>query len=323
MTTTTDINYAGAGMSGAHPKTYLFEADPQYDRHGNLRNPDQPDTTELDPSVNDGMWLHRDLLAHQLRWGFVGRTIRGGESILDFGCGSKMPLGNTLNFGLGSFLPSLYVGVDYGKFHKKSIGNRQPRKWEGNHRENFDATDAAQVDDLIAENGLFTLVTSFEVVEHIFPAESVSDYFANAYRALVPGGRMLVSTPIVELNSKGQKVRARNHVHEFTAEELERVATDAGFTLEARYGTFANFHDIKRALIAERGELAADAILDHYFKAREFYGDDTLACFLAPVFPLSARNQFLVLRKPGGNADAIHNAAEAEAANLDAQMELF
>ncbi len=302
MTTTTGLDYAAAGMVGGHPATHLFEADPQYDRHGNLRNPDAPDTTELDPDVNDGMWLHRDLSAHQLRWGFVGRALQGGERILDLGCGSKMPLGNTLNFGLGSYLPELYVGVDYGKFHKKSIGNRKPRSWEGRHREQFDATDPASVADVVAENGLFTLVASFEVVEHIYPAETVSDYFKNAYSALIPGGRMMVSTPIVEVNSKGRKVRARNHVHEFTAQELERVAEDAGFTVEQRYGTFANYYDIKRALEAEHGDDAAAAILKHYMKAREFYGDNILACFLAPVFPLSARNQFLVLRKLGAGA---------------------
>lgn len=311
MTITTSIDYAGAGLTGQHPKTHLYEADPQYDRRGNLRNPDEPDTTELDPSVNDGMWLHRDLLAHQIRWGFVGRQIKAGERILDLGCGSKMPLGNTLNFGLGNFLPELYVGVDYGTFNKKSLGVRKPRLWEGNHREHFDATSADSVQSVVDENGLFTLVTSFEVVEHIFPAETVSDYFTNAFNALVPGGRMLVSTPIVEVNSRGKKVRARNHVHEFTAAELETVAVDAGFTLEKRYGTFANFHDIKRALKAKHGDAVAEVIADHYFAAREFYGDDTLACFLAPVFPLDARNQFLVLRKPG---------AESEA---DGQLELF
>jgi SAM-dependent methyltransferase len=296
------VDYAGAGMKGpaeyADEKYRVLRAQPQYDRHGNLRNPDQPDTTELDPTVNEGMWLHRDLFAHQFRWGFVGRQVQGGERILDFGCGSTMPLGNTINFGLGSYLPDLYVGVDYGKFIR-AIGKRAPRKWEGNHRPNFDATDRDGVADLLREYpDRFTLVTSFEVVEHIYPAERVVDYFENAYEALVPGGRMMVSTPIVEVNSSGRKVRARNHVHEFETDELEAVATQAGFEVEERYGTFANYFDVKRAIKRDYPDQRGDDLLAIYEQARKFYGDNVLACFLAPVFPLDSRNQFLVLRKP-------------------------
>jgi SAM-dependent methyltransferase len=285
-----EVDPAHAGMRQLHP---LLDPSPQYDRHGNLRDPDAPDTTELDPSVNDGMWQHRDLFGHQLRWALIGRTIMGGERILDLGCGSTMPLANTINFGLGTYLPDLYVGVDYGKI-SRNVGKRAPRKWEGEHRSNFDATDRKQVEDLIELHGKFTLVTSFEVMEHIFPAESVVDYVANAYLALEPGGRFICSTPVVEVNSRGQRVRARNHVHEFGIDELRGIIESQGFVIEQRFGTFANYHDIKRAL-KEGGHADALAV---YERCREFLTDNVLACMLAAAFPDHSRNNTWICRKP-------------------------
>lgn len=292
-------DYSQCGMSGESidPRVSLFEPDPQYDRKKNLRTSHETDTTELNTGVGDGMWVQRDLSAHQFRWGFVGRLLTGKESILDLGCGSKMPLANTLNCGLGSYLPKLYVGVDYGKFERKSIGKRKLKLWEGNHREGFDATNRASIESLINENGHFDIVTSFEVVEHIYPAESVLDYLDNAFFALKPGGKMFLSTPIVDVNSKNEKARAKNHIHEFTIEELESIVVSCGFTLKDRFGTFANYHSVKKALIKKYGD---DSVvpLEIYERLREFYSDDVLACFLAPAFASASRNQFLILEKP-------------------------
>jgi len=136
------------------------------------------------------------------------------------------------------------------------------------------------------------------VVEHIYPAETVVDYLDNAYRALVPGGRLMLSTPIVDINSKGQRVRARNHVHEFSADELEAVVKSAGFEVVDRFGTFASYRDIKRAIQRDYPGSDGELLLKMYDRLREFAGDDVAAGFMAPMFPKDSRNQFLVCRKP-------------------------
>lgn len=290
METNEQLNPEYAGMKTLHP---LLDASPQYDRRGNLRTADQPDTTELDTETNDGLWQHRDLFAHQLRWALVGRVIQGGERILDLGCGSKLPLGRILSFGLGTNVPELYLGVDYGKLNR-NVGTRFPRPWEGKHRQNFDATIRSNIDELIAEHGKFTMVTSFEVMEHIYPAEGVVDYVANAFHALENGGRFICSTPVVEINSKGTKIRARNHVHEFEEQELRGIIENAGFIVEQQFGTFANYRDIKQALI----EQGRESELETYEKCREFLTDNVLACMLSAAFPEASRNITWICRKP-------------------------
>lgn len=288
-----------AGLAGldTDPRYALLEKDPQYDRGGNLRAADQPDTTELSIDDNDGFWVHRDLTAHAFRFGFVGRVIRNEDKLLDFGSGSTMPLGRTLNFGLATYRPKLYLAVDYGKF-ARNIGKRKKKEWEGEHKENFDCTSAEQCEALLEEYGQFDAIASFEVVEHIFPGEKVIDYYQNAYNLLKPGGRMYTSTPVVERLANGNKVRARNHVHEFTVDEFENVVKSVGFDVIDRFGTFANFSDIKKAIYAEYSADEAEVLMKVYDRCREFYSDNILANFLAPAFPLQSRNQFLILERP-------------------------
>lgn len=267
----------------------LFDERPQLDRQGRERVADDNDTTELDVEVNEGFWAHRDLLAHTFRWQFVGRLMHRNAKVLDFGSGSDMPLGKMLQFGHGASVPELYVAVDYGSFKRVHLGKRSKRSWEGEHRQHFDATSREQCDSLGAQYGQFDIITSFEVVEHINPKEKVVDYLENAFRLLKRDGRMYLSTPIVEEAGDGTLRRASNHIHEFSVEELERVVKFCGFEVEDRFGTFANYHTIKHAVTGEDRDL--------YERLRQFYGDDVLACYLAPAFPELSRNQFLVLKK--------------------------
>lgn len=267
----------------------LFDQRPQLDRQGRERVADDNDTTELDVEVNEGFWSHRDLAAHVFRWQFVGRLMTPGSRVLDFGSGSDMPLGKMLQFGHGASVPQLYVAVDYGSFKRVHLGKRTKRPWEGEHRQHFDATDPQNAVSLLEEYGPFDIITSFEVVEHINPKEKVVDYLKNALSLLKPGGRMYLSTPIVDVAGDGTLRRASNHIHEFSIPELQGIVEHCGFTVVDRFGTFANYHTIKHKVTGADREL--------YERLRSFYGDDIMANYLAPAFPEAARNQFLVLEK--------------------------
>jgi 2-polyprenyl-3-methyl-5-hydroxy-6-metoxy-1,4-benzoquinol methylase len=267
----------------------LFDERPQLDRQGRARVSLDNDTTELDVEVNESYWAHRDLLAHTFRWQFVGRLMHKGARVLDFGSGSDMPLGKMLQFGHGASVPELYVAVDYGSFKREHLGKRTKRAWEGNHRQHFDATNGEDCRSLWAEYGQFDIITSFEVVEHINPKEKVVPYLQNAFELLKDDGRMYLSTPVVDQASDGTLRRASNHIHEFSIPELQRVVEHCGFEVVDRFGTFANYHTIKNAVSQFDRQL--------YERLRQFYGDDVLACYLAPAFPELSRNQFLVLKK--------------------------
>src|SRR3990167_8640364 len=53
--------------------------------------------------------IHRDFLAHSLRWSHVIKCARIGETILDLGCADG-PMG--LMFYTNKYKPKRYVGID-------------------------------------------------------------------------------------------------------------------------------------------------------------------------------------------------------------------
>ena len=126
--------------------------------------------------------IHRDLLAHSLRWSHVAKYLqsRYKESIvLDVGCGKEMPLAKTLYSN--RLIPLLYTGVDANKFSIPEMltGKKMPVQiWP---ETDFCALDIADVslpggqceamllprdnDNYVRPN----VVTCLEVLEHITP----------------------------------------------------------------------------------------------------------------------------------------------------------
>lgn len=239
--------------------------------------PDGFDRTSLRANGIQANAVHRDYAAHFFRWGFAKRFIRRGDRVLDIGCGVDLPLVRTL-LASQSHVPGLYLGVDV---------NREPRQgplrvawtryaWE------TDFSNARAAAALTREHGPFSVIVSLEAIEHM-PLAAGRRLLRNAREALAPGGVFLLSTPVY--NGKA----AVNHVHEYTYDELQRETTRAGLTTRRRFGTFASRRDVTK--VASRAELELMSRL------REYYDDDVLACFLAPLYPEASRNTLMVLER--------------------------
>lgn len=251
------------------------------------------DTTSLTYSSKKHS-LHRDYLAHVFRWGFASRAIhtKGFRRIIEPGCGRDSPLYGYLNSTRGySFRPELYLGVDLGPITaiKGMRASIDPLTRCTQLREKFNFVERYQ--ELLDEFGqTWDLAVSFEVIEHL--REDHGDEYLQATREmLIPGGSLFLSTPV----ANGRP--AANHIREYTIPELQEKLERNGFNVDKRIGTFASYHDAKRGIKAVYQPDAAKAIQGLYDELRGFYGDDVLACFLAPVLPDYSRNNVWICTK--------------------------
>jgi 2-polyprenyl-3-methyl-5-hydroxy-6-metoxy-1,4-benzoquinol methylase len=216
--------------------------------------------------------VHRDYFAHCMRWSWAARLIKMDTRVLDVGCGIDAPLAKVLsgtNFVHGE---GRYVGVDMNK------GVKGHGKTWCEVISEFDFTAR------YAELGLFDIVTNFEVIEHMEVADG-SALLSAMRECLKPDGRIFLSTPVLS-PSVGQ---AANHLHEYGIAELQALIEQRGLEVVKRYGTFASYNPLKKALTSEH--------LKVYEELREFHGDDLMSCWLAPLYPDASRNNFWILKR--------------------------
>ena len=220
-----------------------------------------------------GHWVHRDYAAHFFRWGFAARLIKGGDKVLDLGCGTDQALTRVLCYK-PSGLPKKMIGVDYGKVTAKF----SPAWFE--LKGGFDFTKRWKE---LAKDGPFDVICCFEVIEHMQLAHG-RKLLKGARELLAKDGRFLLSTPVFD-----PKVgMARNHINEMTVAQLFKEVTSAGLVVEQRFGTFMNALQCKHTKAPHRETWEA---------LRAYYSDDVLACFLAPLYPDHSRNNFWILRR--------------------------
>ena len=240
------------------------------------------DTTQLH-MAGHGRTLHRDYSAHFFRWSFARRFITCEDDVLEVGCGEEKPLSKILTGGTAPCVKN-YVGVDLNKL-KPSNAKRLTFHGEFNFVERYK--------ELLKEHGGvgFDVLVHFEVIEHI-NVELGKKFLKAAYECLKPGGVMLMSTPCYD----GVR-HAANHIHEYTVPELQAAVEKAGFEVEKRFGTFM---DIKHI-----GKVAPDfdpSLQDAVKKLRsalgEYYDNDAMSCFFAPLYCDHSRNNLWVCRKP-------------------------
>lgn len=235
------------------------------------------DTTSL-KLKGAGNFIHRDYAAHFFRWGFAANWIKGGENVLDIGCGVDQALVRILCHKPGG-QPRILVGVDYDEvkprwnpaWFKLFAGFDFTKRWkefQGRYQ--------------VTPNGQFDIITCFEVIEHMQVAHG-RKLLKGAFELLAPMGTMLLSTPIYD----GKKM-AQNHIHEYYGEELHKEILKAGFSVQRRFGTFQSVLQARRAKPEHR------AVWD---ELSAYYSNDVMACFLAPLYPDLARNNLWVLRK--------------------------
>lgn len=237
--------------------------EPQPSRKRESVNPAREfDKTSLRENAH-GRWVHRDYAAHFFRWGFAGRFIGRETEVLDVGCGVDCPLIGVLTQPMNN-VPKRYVGTDLNN-EPRSPPTRLWAKlhWQFNFIERY------------VELGQFDVITNFEVIEHMRKADGLR-LLAGLRECLKPTGRLLLSTPV--FNGKA----AANHLHEFEIDELREAIEGAGLAVEARYGTFASQHDIKRVATAAELELVQ--------RLSRYYDGEVMACFLAPLYPDASRN---------------------------------
>lgn len=263
MTSLNDINpdYRGAG-----------------DKYGT-----EFDVTQLRQSGH-GKVVHRDYLAHCLRWGWVARNVRFGAKILDAGCGQDVSMYDVLA-GTKTFAPNesnresrerpIYVGVDLNSIKKKCGA-----KWA-----HVQGETNIIVDHDLPHWGEFDMVVSLEVIEHM-SVDNGRQYLDALRDAMSNDGRLVLSTPV--FNGRA----AKNHIHEYTIDELNNMLYTAGFEVVERWGTFMSWNDMVKVV--------DDGTLKMMETLREYLGPETVACFLAPLYPDSARNNMWLCRKRPG-----------------------
>lgn len=230
------------------------------------------DTTSCTPKTH-GHKVHRDYAAHFFRWGFATRFINGTMNVLEIGCGADQPLAHLLSGQLGGY-PKKMVAVDID-----DVKVRYNFSWF-DLRPNFDFTSRHKE---LTKDGPFDVIVCLEVIEHM-QKPSGRKLLKGALGLLAKNGRVLLSTPVFD-----PKVgMAKNHIHEYGILELQQEILKAGFTIERRFGTF------QTALQAKKSEPNHRAVWE---ELKDYYSNDVVACFLAPLYPDQARNNIWVLKK--------------------------
>lgn len=220
--------------------------------------------------------VHRDYGAHFFRWGFALR-FAAGKKILEVGCGPDAPLSNVLiAHGRINDRPEFYLGVDLNKI-KRTWNSKLREAWgEFNFIERWP--------EVVERYGRFNLGVNLEVIEHM-GVEDGDRLLEGYFGCLEPGATFLLSTP----RNEGHKP-ARNHIYEYATEELREKVERAGFEVVRRFGTFGDVPQLRKHARKEHRQ-----VMD---ELAEYYENDVLSLFLAPLYPDHCKNNLWVLRRP-------------------------
>lgn len=238
------------------------------------------DTTclSIDNAVSHG-WIHRDYIAHVLRWSHVAKYMRQERRhqtahLLDVGCGREVPLMKYLYHAMLTHTTGSYTGIDYGKVPWPPTIKQGTTKFNASLHEKTDFVKWAQGLEWAQP---FDVVVSFEVLEHVEPWHAYQ-MLTSMRRVAQPRARIFISTPCFDPKAGA----AANHVNEMTFNALRGLIGLAGFTVEKVWGTFANQRDYKKELTPE---------IQALFNAlAEYHSTEILANMFAPLFPEQSRN---------------------------------
>jgi 2-polyprenyl-3-methyl-5-hydroxy-6-metoxy-1,4-benzoquinol methylase len=220
-------------------------------------------------------FIHRDYIAHCLRWTHVAKWMgnpkhRKDCKLLDIGCGKDVPLAKMLMTSRMASDGLDYTGIDYNKLE-------MPKAFENTK---FKPTLIGNVafPDCKLPHEKFDVITSFEVLEHVEPLHAYN-MLEGIRDRLAPEGTAFLSTPVYDAHVGA----ADNHVNEMTYEVMQLMLQKVGLEVDAHYGTFASIKDYK--------EMIAKDDLDSMFsRLRDYYDSNYLATIFAPLYPQYARN---------------------------------
>jgi len=239
---------------------------------GNVMN-SRCNKTHLDIEKADERGIiHRDYLAHSLRWTHVLKYARRGCNILDVGCANGM-LAQVLY--VNKLNPN-YIGLDIRENMLKVADARKL-----NREQEFYQMDLTKT-PFPVERGWANVTVCFEVVEHIME-ESLDFLLQQIEAATSKTGIILLSTP----NYDGVH-EAANHIKEYREHELQEYL-EKYFEIKAKFGTFASQSDIVKALSVEERTV--------YYGLKNYYDSNVLSLFFAPLHPSESRNILWVLKR--------------------------
>ena len=228
-------------------------------------------------------FIHRDYIAHCLRWTHVMKRL--GESqawkdarILDIGCGRLIPLATTLYSS--RFIVKNYYGVDAGPIDDEAFDRvSKTRKF---NIEVFENTDFLQINNEDLDHDPVNWVTCFEMLEHVEPAH-MWKILIRLKGLITPDCKLFFSTPCWNVTDC-----AGNHVNEIKYQVLGSIFEMAGYEVINQYGTFASQSEIRPKLDPDEDKL--------FHLLRSYYDSNFLSCIFAPLYPQVSRNVLWELR---------------------------
>jgi SAM-dependent methyltransferase len=218
----------------------------------------------IDKATDRGI-VHRDYLAHTLRWTHILKFAKVGMRILDVGCGVNTPLAMT--FYTNRYKPSLYCGLDIRTDFKPPV----EFPFTCDLRGGFDVTESREWIALGTKQ--WDAVICLEVIEHMDKAHG--QLLLDNLSMLPENTTIFLSTPCYNGSKAG------NHVYEWEYEELKDELSEA-FKIEEHFGTFASQRDIL--------PVASEAERTVFDQLRRYYDSNLLAILLAPNHPEASRN---------------------------------
>lgn len=242
-------------------------------------------------NAEDRGFIHRDYIAHCLRWTHVikklyEKNLYKDARILDIGCGRELPFAKTLYSSRLS--PAMYYGVDAGPILDEDVSKiAKTQKFPHKLWENTNFLELCEGDFVDTTDGLLkspNIVTCFEVLEHVEPS-MMMEMLEHMKRLTSDNCRYFISTPCWN-----RVDCAANHVNEMLYESLGAGFERHGFIIKNVYGTFASIRDYQHK-ITETG-------LERVFEPlRKYYDTNFLSCIFAPLFPAQSRNCLWELSK--------------------------
>lgn len=259
-------------------------------------------------------FLHRDYIAHCLRWTHVVKFITQGKRyetarILDIGCGVDVPLAKLLYSS--RLIVDNYIGVDYNDAHKFKLGAFHTGKFPCHAYGNVDFANDEHVsiqekpvsDDsydglthLLEVCGdihdLPNVIVCFEMLEHIEP-EHVRRVLTKVL-AIMQASKAQGNDPVFFMSTPNYDENvgaAANHVNEMKHTALGVLIESLGFEISENYGTFASQKDVRDLFCADYADGR-----DIWEALTEYYDSNYMATILAPLYPRQARNCIWMLR---------------------------
>lgn len=266
------------------------------------------DTTE----INVGRmyyrgYIHRDYLAHMLRWNHVRQFTRRPRNpnmrLLDVGCGASVPLVMTLfserivHKDMQTKAPGtgVHVCIDYGKIDAAQILHNSTKNGTYNMAlypntdfidwsPSVQPTNAADLNKRIKIPEKYDVIVCFEVLEHVRPLHAFK-MLCKMADCLDEEGVAFLSTPCFDPRVGA----AANHINEMTHSAFGAMIKAAGLRIEMVWGTFASQKDYKKFMPP-----AHKQVFDELSK---YYDTEILSCFFAPLYPAQSRNCIWRCRK--------------------------